>query len=218
MKKIIFSVLLFVFVSFPAFAAKEKDSDFLLINKISKNPKIVEAIGLMKYSPARESYNIILGQNPTNKVVKVMFKNLSELNSQYANYDALGWMRSNQLYIYVNNKHNDAPPEALCALIAGRAIHKDKYDSKNEEVYSWTLEAVVWDYFLQRNPALADSNSLLVIKREDIINRLFNKSTKDISVLEKTVRANNAYMHLESQSPEFSDNEFIQKMNNLLAK
>lgn len=218
MKKIFLCVLLFVLVSIPVFAAKEKDSDFFSINKISKNPEIVEAIGLMKYSPARESYNIILGQNPTNKVVKVTFKNLSELNSIYTNYDAVGWLRGNQLYIYVNEKHKNAPPEALCALIAGRAINQDRYDSKNEEVYIWTLEAVTWDYFLQKNPTLSNSIAPLVTNKENKLNRLFNKSNKDISCFEKTIRANNSYSKLENESPGFTDNEFIQKMNSLLAK
>lgn len=218
MKKIVLSVLLCAFIQLPMFAKTENDSDFALINKISKSPEIIEAIGLMKYSPARESYNIILGQNPTNKVIKVSFRNLSELNYQYANYDALGWLRGNQLYIYVNEKHKNAPPEALCALIAGRAVGQDKYNSKNEEVYKWTLEAVVWDYFLQKNPTLIDSNCLLTIDRENLINKLFKKSDKDISCFEKTVRASNAYSNLKNESPGFTDNEFIQKMNSLLAK
>lgn len=218
MKKIFLSVLLFVLVSPPAFAAKEKDSDFILINKISKNPKIIEAIGLMKHSPARESYNIILGQNSTNKPIKIMFMDLSKLNFQYATYDAVGWLRSNRLYIYVNTKHNNAPPEALCALLAGRAINQDPYDSKNEEVYIGTLEAVTWDYFLQQNSVLATSNASLVTNRENQLNQLWNKSNADVSCLEKTVRASGAYRNLKDESPGFTNNEFIQKMNSLLAK
>lgn len=218
MKKIVLSILLFVFITLPTFAKTENDSDLLLINKISKDPEIIEAIGLMKYSPARESYNIILGQNPTKNVIKVSFRNLSELDYKFTNYDAIGWLKFNRLYIYVNEKHKNAPPEALCALIASRVFNQDAYDSKNEEVYIWTLEAVVWDYFLQKNPSLADSKALLVTKRENPINKLFNKSTKDITTLEKAVRANKSYIYIENESPGFKDNEFIQKMNILLSK
>lgn len=218
MKKIVLSILLFTFIHLPICAKTEKDSDFILINKISKDPKIIEAIGLMKYSPAKESYNIILGQNPTKKPIKICYKNLSEINFQYASYDALGWLRLNQLYIYINNRHKNAPPEALCALIAGRAINQDPYDSKNEEAYIGTLEAVTWDYFLKKNPTLAHSNASLVTIRETKLNQLFNKSNNDISNLEKTIRANPSYMHLKNESPGFSDSEFIQKMNNLFSK
>lgn len=218
MKKIILGILLFAFMHLPILAKTENNSDFALINKISKDPQIIEAIGLMKYSPAKESYKIILGQNPTKKVIKVKFMNLSELNNNYASYDALGWLRGNQLYIYVNTRHKNAPPEALCALIAGRAINQDRYDSKNEEVYIGTLEATTWDYFLQKNPALANSNESLITIRENSLNKLFYKSNNDISSLEKAIRGNYSYIQLPNESPGFTNSEFIQKMNKLFAK
>lgn len=217
MKKFIINLLL-IFMVLPVYAETSNDVDFKLLNKISNDPKIVEAIGLMKYSPAKEAYNNLLGENPTKKVIKVSFKNLSELNYRYANFDALGWLIRNQLYIYVNQKHKDAPPEALCALIAARTFNQDPYDSKNEEVYIWTLEAVEWDYFIQRDPALANSSVSLIRNRENKINQLFNKSNHDILSLEKTVRSNSSYSNLPNQSPGFEDNIFIIKMNALLNK
>ena len=148
MKKITLLILLFLFINTNSFAAASTESDKL--PALSTNTKILQAVEFMKDSPARESYDIILGNNPTHKIIKIYFKDLTELGIKYKNCDALGWLRFGQLYIYINSRHKDAPPEALCALLASRALNQDKMDSINEEIYIWTLEAVVWNYFLEK--------------------------------------------------------------------
>lgn len=217
MKKNVLFILLLLFININSFALAKTDSDDLSvsINKISSDKNIIEAVKLMKDSPANESYDIILGNNPTHKIIKIKFRDLSELGMQYKNFDALGWLRREQLYIYINQKHKNAPPEALCALISARALNQDKYDSINEEVYIWTLEAVEWNYFLEKDPSLANSGNFL-IDRENDINKLYKKSMKDARYIEKTVKANRGYTNLKMQSPGFEDAEFKFKMDKLL--
>ena len=36
-------------------------------------------------------------------------------------------------YIYINPKHEAAPPAALAALLAHEALHQDEYNSLSEE-------------------------------------------------------------------------------------
>lgn len=218
MKKTILFILLFLFINIPSLAlAKEGfEDESVLIKKISTDKKIIEAVKLMKDSPANESYGSLLGNNPTNKPFEIKFMNLSLINKQYKNYDALGWKRGKQLFIYINQKHHNAPPEALCALIASRALNQDETDSINEEVYIWTLEAVVWNYFLGKNPSLSNSYSSLVIGREKPLNEIYKKSQNDVKYIEETIKSNRGYTNFPLQSPGFEDVEFKLKMNKLL--
>lgn len=217
MKKIALFIILFLFININSFASAKDNSDdsYALLNKVSNDPKILEALKLMKDSPANESYNIILGKNPTNKIIKISFKDLSTLRKQYANLDALGWLRYGRLYIYINSEHKNAPPEALCALIASRTYNQDDTDSINEEIYIWTVEAVEWNYFLEKNPSLANLNTPLV-NRENEINEHYKTSKKNVISLEKLVKSLKFYKNFKQQSPGFDDSELRLKLNKLL--
>ncbi len=91
------------------------------------------------------SRNAILGNNLSGKPVKIEFRDLGQINQEYATFDALGWKKGKNLYIYINNKHKNAPAGALAALLAHEALHQDEYNSLAEETYAWTMEAVVWN-------------------------------------------------------------------------
>ena len=113
----------------------------------------------------------ILGDNPTKHPIKIQFKDLSKINKNYAAFDAIGMMRNNRLYIYINKEHKQVSPGALAALIAREAVYQDTYDSKNEEVYATMIEAKVWVEILNKYPE-SDDNSSLVTKRENILKML----------------------------------------------
>ena len=102
------------------------------------------ALDMMKDTSAEFSRKAILGYNLTQRPIKIEFKDLSELNSAYSSYDAVGWKKKNRLYIYINPKHKQAPPAALAALLSHEALHQDEYNSLSEETYAWTMEATVW--------------------------------------------------------------------------
>ena len=68
----------------------------------------------------------------------------------------------------------------------------------------------------RKNPSLANSKSLLVVKRENKINEFYKKSEKDAAYVEKSVRTNIFYNSFPAQSPGFDDIGFRLKMNKLL--
>lgn len=212
MKKIIMIILVGLFISTIACSAKENTvtdtiskADKEQYSEITKDFQIIEILEIMKNSPAKFAYEKILGNNQSKKPIKLIFKDLSALNPQYKNYDAVGWKRGIQLYIYINPKNTKASKEALCALIAGRALHDDETDSINENVECIMIEAMTWDYFVDKNPALENEQSDLVVKRENILRKYFilgNKTDKYIRII---VKKNPIYQGLPETSPGFED-------------
>lgn len=171
--------------------------------KISNDQIFHVALDMMKGTNADFSRKAIMGYNLTQKPVKIEFKDLSELNQAYASYDAVGWKKKNRLYIYINPKHEYAPPAALAALLAHEALHQDEYNSLSEETYAWTMEANVWCEMLRRYP---DSNNLEspLVMRENILKQLLEKGNYTNKYIKKTVYANDGYKNLPLTSPGFS--------------
>ena len=172
--------------------------------KNSDNQLFFVALDMLKGTTGEFSRNAILGDNLTGKPVKIEFKDLSEINPQYANFDAVGWKRKETLYIYINPKHKSAPPGALAALLSHEALHQDEYNSLSEETYAWTMEATVWYELVQKYPELAQVNEPLV-KRENILKQLFEKGNYSNKYIKKNVYANEGYKGLPISSPGFED-------------
>ncbi len=172
--------------------------------KNSEYQIIFVALDMLKGTTGEFSRNAILGDNLTGKPVKIEFKNLSEINPSYENFDAVGWKRKGTLYIYINPKHKEAPPGALAALLSHEALHQDEYNSLSEETYAWTMEATVWYEILQKYPELENVDSSLV-RRENILKNLFEKGKYTNKYIKKNVYANKGYKGLPISSPGFED-------------
>ena len=172
--------------------------------KNSKDELIFVALDMMKGTTAEFSRKALLGNNLTQKPVKIEFRNLSELNEAYANFDAVGWQRKGKLYIYLNPKHENAPPAALAALLAHEALHQDEYNSLSEETYAWTMEATVWTEMLKLYPESNNLESSLVA-RENILKQLLEKGNYTNKYIKKTVYANEGYSGLPLTSPGFNE-------------
>lgn len=162
------------------------------------------ALDMLKGTSGDFSRKAILGYNVTQTPVKVMFKDLSELNEAYKTFDAIGWKKKGKLYIYINPKHEYAPPGALAALLAHEAIHQDEYNSLSEETYAWTLEAIVWTEILKMYPESNNLESALVT-RENILKQLLEKGNHTNKYIKKTVFANDGYKNLPLTSPGFNN-------------
>jgi hypothetical protein len=160
--------------------------------------EIVRAFQLLKASQGERSLQKIV-----NKPIRVVFKDMRTINKALKNYDALSWMNNQgEQVIFVNEKHRQAPPEALAALIAHEAMHDDAFNSLSEEVESWQFEAKVWMELKAKSPALAQVprgiNAL--IDRENRIEKEARQGT-----LEKFVRSSPGYQGLPETSPGFGD-------------
>lgn len=171
--------------------------------KVSKEQVFHVALDMLKGTSGDFSRKAILGYNLTQKPIKIEFKDLSELNPAYSSYDAVGWKRKGKLYIYINPKHEYAPPGALAALLSHEALHQDEYNSLSEETYAWTMEATVWCEILKRFPESNDLESSLVT-RENILKQLLEKGNYTNKYIKKTVYSNEGYKDLPLTSPGYS--------------
>ncbi len=171
--------------------------------KVANDEIIFVALDMMKGSTADYSRNAIMGYNLTQYPIKISFKNLSELTEAYASFDAVGWKRKNKLYIYINPKHENAPPAALAALLAHEALHQDEYNSLSEETYAWTMEATVWAEMVKRYPESDNPESALVA-RENVLKQLLEKGYNTSKYIKKTVYSNPGYKNLPLTSPGYN--------------
>lgn len=181
------------------------------INSISEEYKDVSnqqifhvALDMLKDTSGEFSRKALLGYNVTQMPVKVMFKDLSEINEAYATFDAVGWKKKGHLYVYINPKYEYAPPGALAALLAHEALHQDEYNSLSEETYAWTMEAIVWTEILKRYPESNNLESALVT-RENVLKQLLEKGNYTNKYIKKTVFANEGYKNLPLTSPGFDN-------------
>ena len=172
--------------------------------KVTKELRIMLALNAMKDSVGSYSRLAIIGNNLSMEPIKVEFKNLTELGAQYSEFDALGWKKKDKLHIYINQKHSDAPPIALAALLSHEALHQDEFNSINEETYAWTMEAAVWTQLSEEFPKQAESSHPLVV-REEMLKKLFVRGNYTDKYIRKTVASNPGYSSLPSRSPGFED-------------
>ena len=170
--------------------------------RVTDNPDIIQAIELLETTSGKYSKDAILGKNDTNKPIKVEFLNLATISPMYTNFDALGWKKGKTLYIYINEKHADAPIEALSAILSHEAIHQDEYNSLNEETYAWTMEAAVWTQLTEKNPELEKISHPLV-ERENVLKKLFIRGNHTNKYIRSFVITNKGYQNLPETSNGF---------------
>ena len=209
MKKFFYAIVLFLIFSVQSFGylsdSIEVDEGLMKKYKhVSAEINVIKALELMDRTSGQYSKNAILGKNLTNKPIKVEFTNLALINPIYANFDALGWKKKKQLTIYINEKHKDAPPEALAALLSHEALHQDEYNSINEETYAWTLEAAVWTQLTDDDNSLEEISHPLV-DRENVIKKLFLRGNRTSEYIHKFVITNKGYQNLPERSYGFEE-------------
>lgn len=162
------------------------------------------ALDMLKDTQGMFSRNAILGSNLSQKPIKIEFRDLSQINQAYSTFDALGWKKGKNLYIYISSRHKDAPAGAIAALLSHEALHQDEFNSLAEETYAWTMEAFVWDDILKIYPESNDESSALV-KRENTLKKLLEKGSYTNKYIKKAVLQNEGYKNLPSYSPGFDD-------------
>lgn len=171
---------------------------------VSNDAGIIQALEIMADTSGKYSQEAIMGKNLTGKPIKVEFINLAKINPMYANFDALGWKKKKNLTIYINEKHKDAPIEALAAILSHEAIHQDEENSLNEETYAWTLEAAVWSQLTEDNPEL-EAVSHPLVERENVIKKLFLRGDYTSKYIHHFVVGNKGYQNLPERSPGFEE-------------
>lgn len=168
---------------------------------VGKDEVFYVALDMLKDTEGMFSRNAILGNNLSGKPVKIEFRDLGKINQDYATYDALGWKKGKKLYIFISNRHQDAPAGALAALLAHEALHQDEFNSLAEETYAWTMEAFVWDDILRLYPESNKEHPL--VDRENKLKKLLEKGEYTDKYIKKAVLQNAGYKNLPSYSPGF---------------
>ena len=224
LKKIIFVSAIAIIMQLPAFSAKKQDEALMEMPKtypakytysyvkqitpmykdVGKDQVLYVALDMLKGTNGEFSRNAILGNNLSGRPVKIEFRDLGTINPDYANFDALGWKKNKQLFIYINPRHKVAPPGALSALLSHEALHQDEYNSLAEETYAWTMEASVWYEISKLYPESNDELHPLVV-RENQLKKLFERGGYSNRYIKKTVMSNEGYKNLPSTSPGFED-------------
>lgn len=171
---------------------------------VGKEEVFYVALDMLKGTEGMFSRNAILGNNLSQRAMRIEFRDLGQINQEYATFDALGWKKGKNLYIYINNKHKTAPAGAIAALLSHEALHQDEYNSLAEETYAWTMEAVVWNDIVKMYPESNQESSELV-KRENTLKRLLEKGDYTNKYIKKAVLSNSGYKNLPSYSPGFND-------------
>ena len=171
---------------------------------VTSDECIMDALEILKNTMGSYSYQAIMGDNLTEKKIKIEMKDLSQIHPNYRDFDALGWKKSERLFIYVNQKHEDAPPEALAALLGHEALHQDEFNSINEETYAWTYEAAIYTQLTKKDQNLVEIQHPL-ITRENTLRKLFIKGNYTSEYIRKAVKSNKGYANLPSRSPGFEE-------------
>lgn len=169
---------------------------------VGKDEIFYVALDMLKDTSGMFSRNAILGSNLSQRPVQIEFKDLGQIKADYASFDALGWKKGKKLYIYINNKHKDAPAGAIAALLSHEALHQDEFNSLAEETYAWTMEATVWEEIVKQYPESDDKSSALV-KRENTLKKLLEKGDHTDIYIKKSVMQNQGYKGLPTYSPGF---------------
>ena len=66
--------------------------------EVGKDEVFYVALDMLKDTEGMFSRNAILGNNLSRKPVKIEFRDLGQINQQYATFDALGWKKGKKLH------------------------------------------------------------------------------------------------------------------------
>lgn len=157
---------------------------------------LVQALEMLSQSSARDWVRFMLEQN-----VKILFKDMRELGKIYSQHDALTWVSDEgQQMIYINRKHESAPPQALAALIGHEVMHSDRDNSIEEEFAAWQQEGRIWKEMQGRYPEMKQ----IPLRQVPLVDRLNAiLLLEERNQLQQEIRGNMAYRDLPQRSPGF---------------
>ncbi len=187
-----------IMVAFPAFS--QNRYTLTSYYRSSHDAAIIKAFQHLEASEGQESLDIIL-----EKPIRVLFKDLREISKHVRNYDALSWISTTGHHaIFINRRHEDAPPEALAAIIAHEALHNDPYNSIQEEIAGWKQEAILWQEMKRRNPKLATipKGDYPLVDRLNLLEEKYQQGQ-----IEAFVRSQAGYKGLPASSPGFTESK-----------
>lgn len=169
-------------------------------SKITPDKKIKNALELLESSGSNQVIKEVMGDNLSNRPVKIKFYPLESLSFSYKDVHALATSDNyGNMYILINPKHRRAPDAAIASLIAHEMTHQLKETTLEEEVRAWTNEVTQWIKLKKQNPTLvnqSDYNCELVqrLNRLEYMYKLANNTPR---LFAKEITSNERYMALK---------------------
>ena len=164
--------------------------------RVSHDQAVVQALMVLEQTTANKSVDDIL-----NRQVHIVYKNMAQVGKQFRNDDALSWlMEDGTQLIFINEKHQYAPPQALAAIISHEIMHNDEQNSLNEEIHGWQRELKTWKEVSAMYPELKTipTGSIPLVDRLNAL-AVLDQQHKLVS----TIREHPAYQGLPEHSRGF---------------
>jgi hypothetical protein len=162
--------------------------------QLTRDTALIKAVQALWRSGEIDCVNALIA-----RPVRLVLKPLQTLDPMLKNYDAVSWISPDgQQYVFVNQKHQYAPPAALAALIGHEMLHDDEANSVQEEIFSWTMEAHLWHQLKQFYPQAAKQIHAPLVQR---LNTL--EADWQAGILANRVRKNPGYKALPETSVGF---------------
>ncbi|MDD3237830.1 MAG: hypothetical protein PHV37_07005 [Candidatus Gastranaerophilales bacterium] len=163
----------------------------------TSNATLTSALNVLESANKQDVLTVLGGNNPSNKPIKVMFRNLEVYG--YGKCEAVTGKTNNGGYvIFINKIHETAPAEAIACLIAHESVHvANGCDGTfSEELRAWTMETRTWISLSSQNPTASYDSSRLV-KRENYLSKLYNRDGQQTTSIENLIATNSAYQNLK---------------------
>lgn len=165
-------------------------------SKISDDVEIQKALFLLEENRAEKTLNLINGQNDSRKPIKIMFYSLILVSPKYSDAYAIATEDNDgNMYILIDSKYKDEPPEALASLITHEATHQLSQTTLEEEIQAWTNETLQWIEFKKTKPELAklDENKYKLVRRLNYLEKLYVSGNNSNELIAETVINNKSY-------------------------
>lgn len=176
----------------------------------SKGTDINKAIELLNtIDTGKIFYEAIKGDNKFNAPITVKYTNLSNFNAGYDPTKCYGvsYIINKKMYIYIDNKHRNEPPEVIAMIIAGLSIHNDFKQSKVESLYELCIQTVLYEEFLEKNPKLKDIDTFAIQKNFNPLLELLHKADYNFNVFWFFADCGVIGNNLKTTSPNFRNKD-----------
>lgn len=142
--------------------------------------KITSAVEIIKQYGFDKNVAVLQGDNYTHKPVKIIFKDLSEVNFSYSKFYAISADSTGDLYILINNDLKDSDVKALACLILHESNHckKNAADSINEEMIAHTQEVMLYIRILEDDATLANKTDDRLVVRLNKLKKIYDDAIK----------------------------------------
>lgn len=147
----------------------------------SNQQKINSAIEIIKDYGYKENIAILEGDNYTKKPVKIIFKDLSEVDFSYAKFYAISATDDyGDLYILIDNDLRYSDTKALACLILHESTHckENKADTVSEEMYAHTQEVMLYSRILNGDGSLQNRTGDRLVVRLNKLKKIYDDAIR----------------------------------------